>query len=121
MRNFGRIIYPALAAASHNPLTRHQAIFQRVLSFVRSLVYWSLVVQYRTHTTETLNYVPDYLEEFHGSKDVFTTYRTSKATDSLAHAQMKNLKLKLKAERAIEDEERAERVEALSHAQKEHR
>jgi hypothetical protein len=46
MRNFGRIIYPALAAALHDPLPRHQAVFQRALTCVQSLVYWSRVVQY---------------------------------------------------------------------------
>jgi hypothetical protein len=79
------------------------------------------VVQYRTHTTETLNYLADYFEEFHATQDVFTTYRTSKATDSIAHARMKDLKMQLKAEHAIEDEERGERGEALSCAQMEHR
>jgi len=62
MRNFGRIIYPALAAALHDPLPRHRAVFRRALTCVRSLVYWSPVVQYQTHTTETLNYLADYLE-----------------------------------------------------------
>jgi tRNA nucleotidyltransferase/poly(A) polymerase len=79
------------------------------------------VVQYRTHTTETLNYLADYLEEFHATKDVFTTYQMSKATDSIAHARMKDLKMQLKAEHAIEDEETGEWGQALSHAQKEHR
>ena len=121
MRNFSRIIYPALAAALHNPLPWHRVVFRRALTCVRSLVYWSLVVSYRTHTTEALNYLADYLEEFHATQDIFTAYRTSKATDTIGHARMKDLMMKLKAEHAIEDEERAERGEALSCAQKEHR
>jgi len=116
MRNFGRIVYPALAAALHDALPRHRAIFHRALTCVRSLVDWSLVVQYRTHTTKTLNYLADYLQEFQATKDVFTTYRTSKATDSIAHARMKDLKMQLNAEHAIEDEKRAKRGEALSRA-----
>jgi len=79
------------------------------------------VVQYRIHTTETLNYLADYLEQFNATEDVFTTYRTSKATDTIAHACMEDLKMQVKAEDAIEDEKRAERGEALSRAQKEHR
>ncbi|KAF8534348.1 hypothetical protein BDD12DRAFT_706774, partial [Trichophaea hybrida] len=71
MRNFGRIIYPAFAAALHNPLPRQRVVFRKALACVRSLVYWSLVVQYRIQTTETLNYLADYLEEFHATKDVF--------------------------------------------------
>ncbi|KAF8542359.1 hypothetical protein BDD12DRAFT_729202 [Trichophaea hybrida] len=69
MRNFGRIIYPAFAAALHNPLPRQRVVFRKALACVRSLVYWSLVVQYRIQTTETLNYLADYLEEFHATKD----------------------------------------------------
>ena len=120
MRNFGRISYPALTAALHNPLPQHRAVFQRALTCVQSLVYWSLVVQYRTHTTETPNYLADYVEEFHATKDIFTAYWTSKATDTISHACMKNQNMQLKAEHAIEDEERAERREALSRAQKKH-
>jgi hypothetical protein len=61
----------------------------------------------------------DYSEEFHATNEVFTTYRRSKATDSIAHAHMKHPKMKLKAEHAIEDDERAECGEAHSRAQQE--
>jgi len=121
MRNFGRNIYPALAGGLHDPLPRHRAVFPTAWICVWSLVYWSRVVQSRTNTTETLYYLADYLEESHATNDVFTAYRTSKATDTIAHARMKNLKMQLMAEHAIEDEERAERGEPLSGAHKEHR
>ena len=121
MRDFDRISYRALEAAFNDPLPRHRAVFWRTLTCVWSLVYWSLVVQCRTHTTETLNYLADYLEEFHATKDVFTAYRTSKATETIAHADMKDLKMQLMAEHAIDDGERAELGEAISCAQKEHR
>jgi len=78
------------------------------------------VVQYQTHTTETLNYLADYLKEFNATEDVFTTYRTSKATDSIPDACMEDMKLEPKAQHAIEDEERAQHGEALSRAQTEH-
>jgi hypothetical protein len=45
----------------------------------------------------------------------------SKATDNITHARMTDLKMQLKAEQGIEDEERAERGEDLSHAQMVHR
>jgi len=93
MRIFGRIIYPALPAACHDPLPHHRVVFHRALTCIRSLVYWSLVVKYETHTTDTLYYLPVFVEECHATKNVFTTYRTSKATDSIAHACMKYLKM----------------------------
>ena len=78
------------------------------------------MVQYRTHTTETVHYLADYLDGFHATKDAFTTYRTSKATDSIAHAHMKDLKMQHEAKPAIADEERAKCREGLSHTEKEH-
>ena len=60
MRNLSRIINPALASALHDPLPRHRGVFQRALTCVQSVVHWILVVQYRTHTAETLNYPADY-------------------------------------------------------------
>lgn len=120
MRNFGRLIYPAVAAVLHDPLPRHQAVFQRTLTCVRSAVYWSLVLQYRTHTTKTLNYLADYSQEMHATKDIFTTYRTSNATDHITDAHNKDLKMQLQAEHTIEDEDRPECGDAVSHPQKRH-
>lgn len=79
------------------------------------------MVQYRTHTTKTLNYPSYYLEELRGTKDVFTTYWTSLDTDSIAHACMKDLTMQLKAEPAIEDEETAEHSNSISCTQQDHR
>jgi hypothetical protein len=121
MRYFGRIIYLACGSALHDPLPRHLAVIQRTLPCIPSLVYWSLVVQYRTHTTKTLHYLADYLEEFESTKDVFATYQTSKTTDSIAHACMKDLNLQCKSEHTNQDEDWAERREAVSQAKTEHR
>jgi len=46
MRNFGRIICPAMSAAVHDPLPSHRAVFQKALTCDWSLVCCSLVVQY---------------------------------------------------------------------------
>ena len=78
------------------------------------------MVQSRTHTTEALKDQADYLEQFHATQDVFTTYWRSRATDSIAHARVKDRTMQLKFEHPIEDEDRAEHGEALSSAQKEH-
>jgi hypothetical protein len=44
---------------------------------------------------ETLNNLADYLEELHATKDVFTTYWMSKATDSITNMHKKDLKMQL--------------------------
>ena len=121
MQYFSQMIYLALAAALHDPLPCDRVTIVRALSCVRSLHCWSLVVQYRTHATETLNHLVDNLEEFQSTMAVFTTYRTSKATYSISFGHIKDLKMQLKANHAIEDEERAECREARSCAQKEQR
>lgn len=58
------IIYPPLDATLHHPLAQLQAVFRRVLICIQLLVYWSVVVQYQTHSTETLNCLVDCVEEF---------------------------------------------------------
>jgi hypothetical protein len=93
--NFSHIINPVLPAVKHNPLRHHQVIFHSALICVRSLVYRIIVVQYRTHTMETLNNLADYLEELHATKDVFTTYWMSKATDSITNTHKKDMKMQL--------------------------
>ena len=57
MEHFGQIINPASTTALHYPLPHHRAVFQGALTRSGSLVYWSFVVQYRTHITKTLNYL----------------------------------------------------------------
>jgi len=43
----------------------------------------------------------DYVEEFRATKDIITTYQTTTATDSVAHACMRDLKMQLKAKHAL--------------------
>ncbi|KAF8536975.1 hypothetical protein BDD12DRAFT_704588, partial [Trichophaea hybrida] len=69
MRNIGRIIYPALAAALWNPQPRHRDIFHRAIACVRAMACFSLMAQYRAHDQATIEYLRLYLEEFHRSKD----------------------------------------------------
>jgi len=110
--NFDRIIYQPFSAALQNSLPHHQAVFQRAFSRIRSLVYWGLVVQKRTHTTSTLNSWADYSQVFRATNDDFTAYRTSKATDSPADVRMQALKIQQEGEHGMVNDERAESGEA---------
>jgi len=120
MWNVCPIIYPALAAPLYDPLSCYRVVFQRTLTWVWSLVYWSLVVQYRTHPTETPNCPAYNLDEFNATKDVFTTYWTSKATESIAHARIADRLVQCKAEHSVKDEKRAEPRDTLSSAPTKH-
>jgi hypothetical protein len=95
MRNFGRIVYPALAAALHSPRINQRKVFGQALACVRGLVYWSMVVQYPAQTTETIKYLHDYLEEFHKNKDVFLPFRKSKTAATAGKKAKSNLKKKM--------------------------
>jgi hypothetical protein len=117
MRYFGRIIYPAFAAALHNPLPRQRVVFQKALACIRSLVYWSLVFQYRIQTTETLNYLAHYLEEFHATKDDFKAFRKSKTTVAAAQACRSALQKQLIAQHANDNKENAECGVSFSHTE----
>jgi len=120
MRNFSRIMDSALAATMHDPLRHHQVVFQWALTCVRQLVCWNLVVSYQTHTTKILKHFTDYLYWFRLAEDIFTTYQMSKATDSIAHEWMKDLKRPFIAEHTVYGEEWAEYGEVVSGAQMEY-
>ena len=78
------------------------------------------MVQYRTRPTKTLNYLVYYIENFQATMDIVTTDWKSEATDSIAHPHMKDLKMQLKAERAIKDEERVQHRAGRSCTQMKH-
>jgi len=120
IRSFSWILHPALAAALHDPQSRHRAVFQRVLISLRSLVCWSHVAWDYTYATESLSYVANYFVWIDATMDVFTNYRTSMATDSIAHACMMVIKLHLKAEHPIEDNEIADLRNAVSCVHRSH-
>jgi hypothetical protein len=92
MRNLGRCISGVLASALRNPNPAKQQMFKRALTCVNSLVDFSLMAQYRSHTPETLDYMDSYLDEFHRTKDVFLEFRVSKRTKAKANEQDKTLR-----------------------------
>jgi len=92
MRNWSWIIYPEFGAGLHKALPRKWAVFQSAVTCFGTQVYWSVVLQYQPHTTETLNYLVDYIYQFHRKKDIFTAYMMSKFTDNNSQACPNNQK-----------------------------
>jgi len=72
------------------------------LKCVSVLVDFTLMAQYRSHTPDTLAYMESYLHTFHGTKDIFLDFRTSKATRAQAHHQHRELRELIADERAKE-------------------
>lgn len=92
MRMFGRIVLPAMAVALREPSPAQRGPFNRALECVRNLVDFHLMAQYRSHTTETLGFLDDYLKHFHDNKDVFLEFRQSKTSKRKAETQDKWLR-----------------------------
>jgi len=80
MRNLVKVILLCFAAALHHPSTVERPIFAQGLICVRSIVDFTLMSQYKSHTYETIQYLEQYLKAFHDYKEVFKEYRKDKST-----------------------------------------
>src|SRR5207237_2073266 len=87
MRNLGRCISAVFASALRNPDSSQQLPFKRALQGICSLIDFSLMTQYHSHTPETLDYMEQYLQTFHTTKDVFLEFCITKAVRAKAGCQ----------------------------------
>jgi hypothetical protein len=92
LRNFGRTILGALAAALSLPTDRERPVFSKALACVRFLTDFQLLAQYRSHSNATLQYMNDYLLQFHKLKDIFSKYRISKKAAQGIAVALKDLR-----------------------------
>ena len=90
MQNLGRCISSVFASSMRNPDGSQQLPFKRALQSVCSVIDFSLMAQYRSHTPETLEYMETSLRTFHRTKDIFLEFRTTKA---ILYAQGQNVKI----------------------------
>jgi len=56
-----------------------------------NFVYFHLMAQYWYHTEATIEYMENYLEEFHRHMDAFSRVRSSKSTKNVSEALRKQL------------------------------
>jgi len=80
MRNLLKVILPCFAAPLHRPSSVECHIFAKALTCVRSIIDFTLMSQYKSHTDETIQYLEQYLKAFQDHKDVFKEYRKDKST-----------------------------------------
>jgi len=92
MCKLGRCISAVLASALRNQDRSQCQDFKSALKCVSALVEFTLMAQYRSHTTDTLSDMESYLPTFHGTKDIFLEFRTSKATRAQANRQNRELR-----------------------------
>ena len=78
MRNLGRIVLAAFAAALRSPTEAQRHPFRVATRCVAALIDFHLLAQYKTHTETTLQYMHDALETFHEEKVIFQEFRVGK-------------------------------------------
>jgi len=87
MHNLSHCISAVLPSALRNPDCSQNHDFLNSLKCINALVDFSLMVQYCSHTLDTLCYRERFLTTFHQTKDVFHEFHTSKATETDANHQ----------------------------------
>ena len=65
-------IFPVLVVTLLNPLASKIIPFTEALWCIKNLVYFHLMAQYLYDTEAAIEYMENYLEEFHCDKDVFS-------------------------------------------------
>ena len=80
MRNLVKVILPCFVASLCRSNAAEYPIFTKPPTRVRSIVDFTLILQYTSHTNKTIEYLEQYLKAFHDHKDVFKEYRRDKST-----------------------------------------
>ena len=80
MRNLVKVILPCFAAFLCYPIAAERPIFTKSLTCLWSIVYFTLMSQYTSHTDETIQYLKQYLKAFHDHNDAFKEYLRDKST-----------------------------------------
>jgi len=93
LKELGRMIVPVFVATLLNPLASLRIPFTAALFYIRNLVYYHHMEQYRYHTEATIEYMEHYLDKCHHHKDVFIRFRTSKSTNRVTEALKNQLTL----------------------------
>jgi len=92
MRNLGRCILKVLAMALHQPGGAQVISFKHALLYVRALVDFNMMVQYRSPMSDTIAYMEDYLDQFQKLKDIVLEFRVTKGTQDKVDKQQKEIR-----------------------------
>jgi len=99
MKAVGLMIVPVFAVTVLNPSASQRIPVTEALMCVKNLGYFHLMAQYQYHTEAMIEYMENYLEEFHCHKDVFSRFRASISTKKATEALKKQLTLDKQEER----------------------
>jgi len=76
-KEVGCVIVPVFGATLLNPSASQRIPFTEALLWVRNLVYIHLMAQDRYHTDATIEYMENYLDEFHRHNDGINRFRST--------------------------------------------
>jgi len=93
VKGLGHVIVLVFAATVLNPLVSQSIPFTEALLCLKNFVYFHLMVQYWYHTEATIEYMENYLEEFHFHKVVFSWFCANQSTKKVSEALKKQLTL----------------------------
>ena len=95
----GWMILPILGASLLEPSAEQCGPFKEAILCVKVLIFFHLIVKYRSHTDQTIGYMQRYFEDFHRHKKVFPCFRVKKSTKQSASVLRHKLSKELKTER----------------------
>jgi len=91
MRNLGGCLLGVLAVALSQPDRTQVQPFRCAVTSLRSLLDFTMMAQYRSHTPETISNMKEYATQFHWTKDIFLEFHISKWTQENADEFCKDL------------------------------
>jgi len=92
MRNLGCCILGVLAVALRQPQCSQVIPFKHALGCVTALVYFGMMAQYRSHTSDTIAYMEHYLDQFHRMKGIILEFRVTKSTLAKVEEQWREIR-----------------------------
>ena len=92
MRNLGHCLLGVLAVTLRQPDSTQAIPFKCALACVRALIDCNMMPQYRSHTSDTITYMEDYLDQFHLMKDIFLEFRVCKCTQTKIDEERKEIR-----------------------------
>jgi len=92
MRNLGRWILGVLTVALCQPGGAQVIPCKHTLGCVSALVDFNMMEQYRSHRSDTIAYMEDYLNQFHKLKEIFFEFRVTKRTQKKVDKQRKEIR-----------------------------
>jgi len=92
MRNLGCCIMGVLAVALRQPHSSQVIPCKHAIGCIRVLVDFTMMAQYRSHTSDTTAYMEHYLDQYHRLKGIFLEFRVTKRTLAKVDAQRREIR-----------------------------